>query len=255
MSREFADTPFDLPSQQEVERWTDDQNAEEAASTGYFKPDLRAPPSSPWNRSHVRVFIRTFLEADTFECVDKSRIRKAFLGHLKALRQKYLHQQSNPREQANRQARANRDERKRNLFHRRLNVARKYPVLHSHQLMLERLGVQGMSSDESDHESGLSQYRILLPKWRNPQLAAWLRVFDAIHRKSRFQSDQTRAGRGARPRLRVVGQTWSTSESYVSQLPLNAYNPNWLARLNIIEKEDVDAQGDEHYDFSHNPDV
>lgn len=112
-----------------------------------------------------------------------------------------------------------------------------------------------MSSDESDHESGLSQYRIRLPKWRNPQLAAWLRVFDAIHRKSCFRPDQTRAGRGARPRLRVVGQTWSTSESYVSQLPLNAYNPNWLARLNVIEKEDVDAQEDEHYDFSHNPDV
>ena len=112
-----------------------------------------------------------------------------------------------------------------------------------------------MSSDESDHESGLSQYRILLPKWRNPQLAAWLRVFDAIHRTSRFRPDQTRAGRGARPRLRVVGQAWSTSTSYVSQLPLNAYNPIWLARLNVIEKEDVDAQEDEHYDFSHNPDV
>lgn len=115
MSREFADSPFDIPSQREVERWTDDQNAEEAASAGYFKPDLRDPPSSPWNRSHVRVFIKTFLEADTFECVDKARIKKAFLGHLKALRQKYLRQQSNPREQANRQARANRDERKRNV--------------------------------------------------------------------------------------------------------------------------------------------
>lgn len=114
MFRESTDSPFDLASREEIDNWTARPDGE-AASSVFFKPDLDAPPGTPWNRSHVRVFVRTFLDADTFECVNQERIKRAFISHLKALRQKYKIQQSSHEEQAQRQDRANRDERKRNV--------------------------------------------------------------------------------------------------------------------------------------------
>ncbi len=56
--------------------------------------------------------------------------------------------------------------------------------------MLERLGVAGMSSDESDTVEALgnatlrdnnTRYRVKRPRWRAPILEAWLRIFDTCY--------------------------------------------------------------------------
>src|ERR1700722_10465356 len=96
--------------------------------------------------------------------------------------------------------------------------------------MLTYLGLDGMSSDESDHENGLPQYRILIKPWRHPALTPWLHVFDALHHQSRFRPVD-RTTRGAQPHLRVVSSKQDGNHAAVSQLPVNAYNPTWLANL------------------------
>lgn len=123
------------------------------------------------------------------------------------------------------------------------------PELRHHVAMLTYLGVDGMSSDESDHENGLSQYRILVKPWRNPALAPWLRIFDALHRRSRFRP-VARATKGAQPHLRVVSSKQDTSRAAVPQLPRNAYSPTWHANLPAYDARKLQVK-DADYDFSH----
>lgn len=119
--------------------------------------------------------------------------------------------------------------------------------------MLTYLGVDGMSSDESDHDSGLPQYRILVKPWRNPVLAPWLRVFDALHRRSRFRPVD-RATRGAQPHLRIVSSKQDGSRAAVTHLPKNAYNSIWLSNLPDYDLRRLHPQ-DETYSFSHSPGI
>jgi hypothetical protein len=118
------------------------------------------------------------------------------------------------------------------------------------------LGVDGMSSDESDHEnmSGMPQFRIVKKPWRNPTLSPWLRVFDSIHRYSRFRPVR-RTTRGAQPHIRLLGNKVDDSCPAVIRLPGNAYNSAWLEMLDTYDREILEADEDEIYDFSHLPEV
>ena len=64
------------------------------------------------------------------------------------------------------------------------------PLLRCHVDMLERVGVEGMSSDESDTEEAIgnayvrrnnTRYRAKQPVWQAIILDAWLRVFDTCY--------------------------------------------------------------------------
>lgn len=129
--------------------------------------------------------------------------------------------------------------------------------------MLERLGVQGMSSDESDREEVRTRpaarlhtpkFRNLLPRWRSKELANWLHVFDSIHMISRRTGGSS--SQGAFPRLRIhniQSPKYSNSRAFVSQLPLNAYSMDWLNARNDV---DFLVQPDnQEYDFSHDDDI
>jgi hypothetical protein len=122
--------------------------------------------------------------------------------------------------------------------------------------MLMFLGVDGMSSDESDHEHtcGMPQFRIVKKPWRNPALSPWLRVFDAMHRYSRFRPVR-RTTRGAQPHIRLLSNKIDGSRLAVIRLPGNAYNSAWLETLDEYDREILDANHDEIYDFSHLPEV
>lgn len=127
------------------------------------------------------------------------------------------------------------------------------PLLRKHVEVLQKMGTQGMSSDESDHEevvndpilgSRTPQYRVLLPKWRSTELRAWLRIFDQIHMIERRSHGSLR---GDFPRLRIHDSgspCYSTRQTYVNHLPRNAYDSAWLAsRTRVVPTED--------YTFSH----
>lgn len=136
------------------------------------------------------------------------------------------------------------------MFFRRLKNAALQPELNQHVGIIRLLGRDGMSSDESDHENGVVQYRVLIKSWRNPALTPFLRVFDASYRRNRFvpilQNTQ-----GAHPHLRLNSNKIDNSRGAVAGLPINAYDPRWLQNLARYDREILEETA--LYDFSHTP--
>jgi len=117
--------------------------------------------------------------------------------------------------------------------------------------MLEGLGVDGMSSDEEVKTSEGKRYVILIPKWRAPVLALWLRVFDSLylhHRNRAEHGDQ----RGCMPRKRETSAKESTSGMFVPGLPINAYRGDWLERQ--IDVPNIVHPSAEQL-YTHDPDL
>lgn len=86
-----------------------------------------------------------------------------------------------------------------------------------------------MSSDEEQIVGQHKQYEVIEPAWRSDVVTSWLRIFDALHaqaKRSGLLGDQ----RGAEPRMRITNMPpkRSTSERFVSKLPRNAYDDQWL---------------------------
>ena len=150
------------------------------------------------------------------------------------------------------------------MFHRRLQIAQQHPELQTHVHVLERLGIDGMSSDESDLEE-LSEHRharienprfyVLRPRWRSPVLSAWLHVFDSMHMISR--RSLLGPSRGAYPHLRIdnaESPRYSTSQAFVRDLPINAYDAQWIANKTGCDYS-VRPNRYWNYDFSHSNDL
>ncbi|KAI0324444.1 hypothetical protein GY45DRAFT_1262849 [Cubamyces sp. BRFM 1775] len=255
MNREHGRAPFDatlIPSEEEVKRY-DPRRDGHCCTPERFRPDLRSTPGSAWNQSVIKVFGQSFVDQDEFACDDISIVKKAFSTHLRYLHRRYLHDTSGEAEKLRARKRANRDERKRGLFQRRLTAALSYEALKPHVDIIRRLGVDGMSSDESSVENDIVHYYILKKRWRHPELTMWLRVFDAVYRKIRV-SETNRATRGAPVHWRHVTNRYDNERAAVPCLPKNAYNPDWLNGLHEMDREDLAAR-DEVYAFVHPPEI
>lgn len=143
------------------------------------------------------------------------------------------------------------------LFQRRIFIASFVPLLRRHVNMLERLGVAGMSSDESDTAEVLgnasirnenTRYRVKRPRWRAPVLETWLRVFDTCYIVWRRTS--TDAIHGAPVHLRErPSNSWSYSKKFVTCLEKNAYDAQWLHACTNVDV--VLLPRDDQYDFTH----
>ncbi len=134
------------------------------------------------------------------------------------------------------------------LFQRRLYIATKYAETRVHAPMIQALGVNGMSSDESDHENDHQQYRIIVKRWRHPEVTPWLRVFDKLYHRYRLSGGDMQTLQGGFPHLRVESNISSDSHP-VSRLPRNAYSSQWLSSLNRLALQDLAPHAD--YDFKH----
>lgn len=121
--------------------------------------------------------------------------------------------------------------------------------------MLTYLGIEGVSTDESDHENTTQhpRYRIVKKSWRNDDLIFWYRTFDALHQHSRFRP-VNRATRGAQPHARIPSDRSNEFSAAVSQLPRNAYDPEWLQALHpqYVTHLHIDES---FYDFSHTAEI
>lgn len=120
--------------------------------------------------------------------------------------------------------------------------------------MLEVLGIDGMSSDESETEEidDHPQYYICAPQWRAGRVAPWLRTFDSIHNILR-RGGEAQAARGSFPRHRKAASKKSTSIKFVAGLPLNAYDAQWIER-DARRKYDLRPLP-QQYDFTHDDDI
>lgn len=127
--------------------------------------------------------------------------------------------------------------------------------------MIEYLGIDGMSSDESEAEDldlrpatcHPPRYLIHPPQWRARDVEPWLRMFDSVHnilRRCRVEDHDTR---GAFPRIRTPTNRKSASLTFVPGLPTNAYDAEWMNR-DILRKYDLHPLP-QNYDFTHDADV
>ena len=163
--------------------------------------DLVGDPKSAWNVSASRVFADHFIEKtgrdDTPEI--RKAVEKAFTNRVKSLKSRWKKDALSQIGKAAEKSKHSRKQRKyqvcllpceyRNssfmvqLFQCRRAIAKLYGPLAKHIKVLDALGVDGMSSDESsfDPHTGQPTYTIVKPSWRHPDLHHWLKVFDQLH--------------------------------------------------------------------------
>ncbi|KAJ8453760.1 hypothetical protein ONZ45_g19581 [Pleurotus djamor] len=121
--------------------------------------------------------------------------------------------------------------------------------------MLQRLGPDGMSSDESEREGSMSRgarpknplYRVLTPVWRAEDVGTWLAAIDSVHMTARHEKGDFR---GQYPRLRDRGGDVSQSTNFVPSLPITSYDRLWLESKRGVDFT-VKPNRDEEYDFHH----
>jgi hypothetical protein len=281
-NRPLADV---IPSPEDIvafeHRWNvdDGESVGPSCSLSSFKLDLVGTPHSPWNLSAFRVFYPYFLNAQGLPPSDNlyNDTYHYFFTRVRGLKTIYEQSFDLQEERALRRRAKRRWQRKRTVcssleavralmvlsqtFQRRLHIATIDPLLGKHVHILQRLGVEGMSSDESDVEElrrdpavrrRQPSYFVSTPAWRHPTLTAWLLAFDSMHVISRRTAGKRL--RGAYPRCRIYARDRSSkSKRYVSHLPKTAYNPDWLKTRHNIEF--TVAPTEENYSFTHDDHV
>jgi len=270
-----------IPTPEDIVAFEDRWNVDEGETVGpscslsSFKLDLVGTPHCPWNLSAFRVFYPYFLSAQGLPPSDNlyNDTYHYFFVRVRGLKTLYEQSFDLQEERALRRRAKRRWQRKRTVrsclesvqalmvvsqtFQRRLHIATLDPLLGKHVHILQRLGVEGMSSDESDVEElrrdpavrrRQPSYFVLTPSWRHPSLTAWLSAFDSMHVIARRTTGNRL--RGAYPRCRIYARDRpSKSKRYVSHLPTTAYDPGWLKTRHNIEF--TVAPTEEIYPFTH----
>lgn len=128
--------------------------------------------------------------------------------------------------------------------------------MQGHTHMLRQLGPNGMSSDESDSEEAtrnrairreVTNFRVVLPAWRAPELSIWLHVFDSVYIASRRSLGPSRGEFPRQRRHDALSPLIDMDKKPVWHLPRNAYDSTWLAARGDISLQ-VDAAT---YNFTH----
>lgn len=123
-----------------------------------------------------------------------------------------------------------------------------------HLWVIQALGVQGMSSDESEHEGTQVRYRRTTLEWRNPALETFFTVIDVFHEAGRFTSGADKSSKsGSHVHLRLPAQKVS-ERAAVPGLPEAAYNPTWLKDLSDFFRSRLNISNVQ-YDFAHSAEV
>ncbi|KAH9475473.1 hypothetical protein JR316_0012584 [Psilocybe cubensis] len=219
-----------------------------------FKVDLIGSPRSDWNQSASRVFAKHFVTTSAYSHSYFPLVQNYFYQRMKSLQAAFRRKNADDAARQAETTAKRRWQRKQNLFHKRLGIAQEHPLLQEHVPILQRLGIAGMSSDESDFEDGPAstatggapRYKVHPPAWRASALSYWLQTIDSLQVLFRRSNGKHR---GSFPRLRVASGEDSDSKGFVTDLPITAYNPNWLAARPFY-MFDV-RPTDENYNFNH----
>ncbi|KAK7686692.1 hypothetical protein QCA50_010292 [Cerrena zonata] len=226
-----------LPTEHEIERF--DPNFGEACSAESFRPDLRKEPRSLYNQSVSRVFADSFNSCQKYAQRKPQVIQVMFLTHLKRLQTLFALQCKVPTEIETSKSVHRRNNRKLEI----LKARRKWAV-GADLKMLDRLGRDGMSSDESDtDERGTKFGRVLVKPWRATSVGLWLQKLDQPINGER------RRGRPPRPRVRSGKINYLSRP--VKKLPCNAYHPEWIQGLSNHQQSSL-SMDNNVFDFNAN---
>ena len=127
------------------------------------------------------------------------------------------------------------------LYRRRHKTLASHPLLRLHLSMLESLGPDAMSDDESDREDAvqlngdyrkdqsLPSFDVVVPIWRSSLVTEWLISIDVLYVKLMRSSDKLR---GCFPHIRRRNYHSVNKEAKcVKGLPVNAYDTEWHQQL------------------------
>lgn len=224
-----------------------------------FRVDIRSSATSPWNKSCARTFEKSFLNVYP-QFHNRGKIPKSWVTHLTTLKRTYKQQEEfdDTRDMGLRRKR--REDRKLKvrlplwpwgsmslispqLYQRRWAIAQALQNEHHIPILdvILKLDVDGISSDESDHEVGHGEatYFILCKHWRSQEVTEALRTLDALHLATRYKG-QYQATSGSWPHFRTYHATLRSRRPPVRHLPLNFYDPEWY--LNCREDSPLDYQ-------------
>jgi hypothetical protein len=246
-----------------------------SATAADFMVDVAGTPKSPWNVSAGRVFTGYIIEKMGYDDVEETRkaIEKAFYTRFKSLKLLYNKGGLSQAEKAAEKSKHSRYQRKyqvivtsfprhswylpvEQLFQRRREIAKRYGPLVRHLEVLDALGVDGMSSDESDMDPITNQrkYTVVKPDWRHPDLHSWLGIFDRFHHHGHLNS-WSNDRRGAFAHIRAGSQKVHKASHPPPHLPINAYDQQWLEGREAMYMKYVLCPKAEPYDFNHSLDL
>lgn len=236
-----------------------------------FMVDCLRNRDSPFNQDAATVFAEDFLEKVTKHSWYASAniperyrkyetIRMAFLAHLSYVKARYrevvtavdedpekARQATNARLQ-----KSSRGSRKVRLLKMRLDAMADHPRLRRHLPLINGLGAQAMSSDESEDEVRRTiSYPRVYPAWRSDPLASLLWQADDVAAANAMVSIGTRKKAGTQLRLRPHSGKVNTEAAAPPGLPRNCYNAAWLANLLPRQVKALRIQ-DEDYEFGNN---
>ncbi|KAI6003561.1 hypothetical protein EDC04DRAFT_2523169, partial [Pisolithus marmoratus] len=179
-----------------------------------FSVDLQGYAHSEWNRSAAQVFAVEYLKRykgqnHMLEFVAEAWLTWCRENKVISKSRKALHQ---------------RCQRKQELYKRRLDTACQYANIKDQAVhIVQSLGLDGMSSDESDHEGHNREatYYILDKDWCSRRITAWLQLLDALHLRLQYLGEW-QATSGAWPHFRTSSLKES-ARAAVRELPSDFY--------------------------------
>ncbi|KIK20285.1 hypothetical protein PISMIDRAFT_657625, partial [Pisolithus microcarpus 441] len=228
-----------------------------------FHIDLEGLPCSEWNKSTALVFAAEYLkhhQGRQGENLTLEYVLQAWLTHIMALRMWYKDKQWDDLDRKEHKARNQQHQRKYEvcyqlpkhvfaylrllkLYSCHLQTAYEYKEIKDRAVaIVESLGQDSMSSDESDHEGhhGEATYYILDKDWRSKQVTSWLQMLDSLHLRLQYNGSwQVTAS--AWPHFRMTSLHESRG-SPVKGLPIDFYCHNWYGAQNAFVKEQLQVK-------------
>ena len=204
-----------------------------------FRLYLLGTPAHPWNKAATSLFVESFCEK--FTTYDRDEVEERFKAHLAGVIRKYKSQEAfkddpGAREESKKTNRRNSRKAAVSQFSRKrirdidpdyaqLLADRKRTVNNSESLkkhagVIDSLGTQGMSSDETSVEGGVRVYRIRKLPWRSAELGHFLHTIDRVTEDIRDRN----APRGFAGALRLSGGNATHGRKPPKRLPVNFFD-------------------------------
>jgi hypothetical protein len=255
-------------SREVVEAYNRNPQSQQGPTLDNFVLDLESKgKASAWNKLAAAIFAEEFIRQQKYECQDEDEIRDAFMSHLSQLKNQYTRYKMGPgksAELAEQEMHAARLSRRRNvrpfrsftginsqshfrqLRHRRADIC---TALQDDESMkrfrpvFQSLPMAAMSGDETDHRGTERRYIITTLPWRSAAIRDWMQVFDDLHLTMRFTNgDRATAGKFPHTRIALPNRKERCLDAPVKGLPRNFYDDDFYARLNKLERKELNAQ-------------
>ncbi|KAI9434625.1 hypothetical protein H4582DRAFT_1818480 [Lactarius indigo] len=237
LKRKNKQSRFHLPSRKEFVRF--EKRKEGGPTSKNFRVQLKGSLACRWNRRAADVFSEAYIKKykNRFKHED---LVACFKTHLRTLKNQHERIKAGPTKtqtDIERCSTSARQTRRQGIARRRGEVLDGYGDLQYIARHLNKLGVDGMSGDESDHSGGRRRYVVQKLNWRSDDVTAALRVLDALALVSHWTSDG-RPRPGKFPHVRIDSNRVENRDP-VRNLPRNFYREDWLDTLDDYELREL----------------